>query len=89
MDKANFTEEAYQNEMAPSDSEYIAEKHQPYYEFEKDGKKFLIGLDQILECLMLAEKIDEIPKLEISFWVNVSEKFGIDYFDIVVNSKKD
>lgn len=88
MEEAKFTEEVFQNNFEDSDVEYIPEKHQPYYEFEKDGEKFLIGLDQILECLMVAEKVNEIPKLGISFWVNVSEKFGVDFYDLMVNLKQ-
>lgn len=88
MEEAKFTEEVFQNNFEDSDVEYIPEKHQPFYEFEKDGEKFLIGLDQILECLMVAEKVNEIPKLGISFWVNVSEKFGVDFYDLMVNLKQ-
>lgn len=88
MEETKFTKEVYQNEFENSDAEYIPEKHQPYYEFEKNGEKFLIGLDQILECLKLAEQIEEIPELGISFWGNVSERFGIPYYDIVVQLEK-
>ncbi len=88
MEETKFTKEVYQNEFENSDVEYIPEKHQPYYEFEKNGEKFLIGLDQILECLKLAEQIEEIPELGISFWRNASERFGIPYYDIVVQLEK-
>lgn len=89
MEKAEFTKEVYQNEVEAYDLEYDAEKHQPYFEFETKAGTCLIGLDQILECVMLAERIEEIPKLGNSFWVNASEKFEINYNDMVVSLIED
>lgn len=89
MEKAEFTKEVYQNEVGDYDLEYATEKHQPYFEFEIKTEKHLIGLDQILECLMLAERIGEIPKLGTSFGVNASERFGINYYDMVVSLIED
>ena len=81
MNNATFTHELYQNDLAYDDIEYIPEKHQPYFEFEVNGEKCLIGLDKILECILIAEKIDEIPKLGNAFWTSIFAKFGINYFD--------
>lgn len=89
MRKTEFTKEVYWNAIDDCDLEYYAEKHQPYFKFETNTGTCLIGLDQILECLMLAERIYEIPKLGNSFWVNASEKFGINYYDMVVRLTED
>lgn len=84
MNTATFTREVYQNEMDDEDIEFITQKHQPYFEFEINGEKCLIGLDKILECLVIAEKINEIPRLNNNFWSNILEKFNIDYYDFDV-----
>ena len=89
MNNATFTHEVYQNALENSDLEYVTEKHQPYFEFEINGEKCIIGLDKILECLVIAEKIDEIPKLGNGFWSAVLEKFGINYFDYDVKLPQD
>lgn len=81
MNNAVFTHELYQEELKDNEVEYIIEKHQPYFEFEIKGEKCLIGLDKILECLIIAEKIEEIPKLGNGFWTCILEKFNINYYD--------
>ena len=81
MKNAAFTHEVYQNDMEDSDLEYVAAKHQPYFEFEINKEKCLIGLDKILECLVIADKIGEIPKLGNEFWTNISEKYNVNYYD--------
>ena len=85
MKKTKFTHEVYQNEMEIEDIEYVVKKHQPYFEFEIEGKKCLIGLDMILECIIVAEKVGEIPPLGNGFWVGVSEKFDLNYYEYEVN----
>lgn len=82
MTNSKFTNEVYQNSMKDNESEYIPEKHQPYFEFDCNGSKQLIGLDQILLCLRVAEKANEIPPMSLSFWQSVSEDCGINYFDV-------
>lgn len=84
-----FTHEVYQNELENSELEYVAAKHQPYFKFEIKGEECLIGLDKILECLIIAEKIGEIPKLSNNFWNNILEKFNINYFDYDINLSQD
>ena len=81
VDKSTFTYEVYQNDVESDDLEYMVKKHQPYFEFEIMEKKCLIGLNKILECLVIAEKIEEVPKLGDGFWTSVSEKFCINYYD--------
>lgn len=89
MNNAEFTHQVYQNDLQVDDVEYVTVKHQPYFEFEIRDEKCLIGLDKILECLVIAEKIDEIPKLGNGFWSSISEKFGINYFAYGVNLSQD
>lgn len=89
MNNAQFTHEVYQGALQVDDMEYVAVKHQPYFEFEIKDEKCFIGMDKILECLVVAEKIDEIPKLGNAFWSSVLEKFGINYFDYSVNLSQD
>lgn len=85
MNEGIPTYEVYQNEVEDNDIDFMVSKHQPYFEFEINGEKCLIGLDKILECLIIAEKIDEIPKLGNGFWVSVKEKFGVNYFEYFIN----
>ena len=85
MKEGKFVHEVYQNEIEDTDIDFEVSKHQPYFEFEIGGEKCLIGLDKILECLVIAEKIDEIPKLDNEFWVSVKVKFGVNYFDYDLN----
>lgn len=84
MANCKFTNEVYQNSMKDDELEYIPEKHQPYFEFDCKGNRQLIGLDQILLCLRIAEKMNEIPSMSLSFWQSVSENCGINYFDVDV-----
>lgn len=80
MTSGVFTNEVYQNELEGADLEYDATKHQPYFEFDMDGKKCLIGLDKILECMAIAVKLEELPQPNIEFWQTVAEKFHVDYY---------
>ena len=86
---ASFTHELYQNDLTDDDPEYDTKKHQPYFEFAIDGKKCLIGLDKVLECMVIADKIKEIPVLGNGFWTSVSEKYGVDYYDYNINLIQD
>lgn len=78
--KALFTHEVYQNELEDNDLEYVTVKHQPYFEFEIKGEKCLIGLDKILECMVIAEKIGEVPPLGNGFWNQIIENFGVNFY---------
>ncbi len=71
------------------DLEYVTEKHQPYFEFEMHGEKFVVGMDKILECMVVAEKIGEIPPLGNGFWKQVIENFGVNYseYDIKLSQE--
>lgn len=84
--EAVFDKEVFQNSIEETDLEYIAEKHQPYFQFEKDGEKFLIGMNMILECLAIADKIGETPPLGNGFWGQVNEKFHVNFYEYEVES---
>lgn len=81
IEQAAFTREVFQNEFENEDLEYITAKHQPYFEFELKGEKCLIGLDKILECLVIAEKIGEVPPLGAGFWGQIMENSGVNFYD--------
>lgn len=81
IQEASFTHEVYQNDFEDSDLEYITEKHQPYFEFEIKEEKCLIGLNKILECMVIAEKIGEIPPLGNGFWNQIIENFGVNFYE--------
>ena len=78
---ATFTNEVYQNTMSEEDLEFIPNKHQAYFEFEANGEKCLIGLDKILECMLIAEKVEQIPTLGNSFWQQIEERYGVDWYN--------
>lgn len=40
----NFTNEVFQQDMGNTEVEFEHCKHQPYFEFAKQEKRFLIGL---------------------------------------------
>lgn len=84
--KADFTYEMFQNKLTDDDLEYDYEKHQPYFEFRVSDDKVLIGMDQIIECLALAEHLGEIPELGICFWQSVREKFNVKFEDYDIKS---
>ena len=82
---AAFTNEIYQNTMSEEDLEFIPDKHQAYFEFETNGDKCLIGLDKILECMLIAEKAEQIPKLGNSFWQQIKERYGLDWYNYSID----
>ncbi len=81
--------------MQKEDVEYSTNKHQPYFEFMRGQERFVIGMDDILTCLAIAQKTGEIPPVAIAdntnpsttyrFWNEVKEKFGVDIIDIEVD----
>ena len=68
MNKANFTNEVYQNEPNLSESGFDYKKEQLYFEFEINNEKVLIGMKDILVCMKFAEEQGEIPKIGNFFW---------------------
>ena len=89
LEKARFTREVFQNEFESEDLEYVTIKPQPYFEFEIKGEKSLIGLDKILECMVVAEKIGEIPPLGTGFWGQIVENFGVNFYEYDVKLSQD
>ena len=78
MDIATFTHIVYQNEVKDSDT-YCVAKHQPYFEFSYEDIRIIIGLDDILECLLLAHNIHLIPKISNQFWSTIIDIYDIPY----------
>ncbi|SFH70876.1 hypothetical protein SAMN04487830_10612 [Pseudobutyrivibrio sp. OR37] len=85
---ATFTNEVYQNAIEEKDLEFIATSHQAYFELETECGKCLVGLDTILECILVAEKAEQIPKLGNSFWQQIEERYGINWYNYSINYDK-
>lgn len=81
---ASFQDEVYQAPLLSSDIEHECKKHQPYFEFERNGESFLIGLDDILTCIAIAEKVDAIPQISKNFWDTALERYGVAFHEIEI-----
>lgn len=83
---SKFTNEVFQNAMTDEDLEFNAKKHQPYFEFEGKNEKFLIGLDDIMTCVAIAEKADMIPAINRNFWHTIKERYGVANYEIEIDT---
>lgn len=85
--KAYFTDEVYQNELGSNDIDFNYQKHQPYFEFADNNNNFLIGLNDILNCLAIAQKVDMIPAINTEFWNIVEERYNVKLYEIEIDTE--
>ncbi len=76
--EAKFLNEVYQLPMQPEQLEYDVALNQPFFEVGNRENTMLIGLDTILECLAVAQSIQQIPIISNGFWMMVADRYEID-----------
>lgn len=83
---SKFNNEVFQNKMTDKDLDFDTKKHQPYFEFESKNEKVLIGLDDIMTCVAIAEKTEMIPTIDRNFWNVIEERYGVVNHEIEVDT---
>lgn len=85
-----FVNEVFQTEVSIDQEDYDPAKNQPYFLFKSKDKYEIIGLDEILSCLAVAEKAEEIPPLGISFWQFCNSRFNVEFpYEVQLNEVKE
>lgn len=57
---------------------FIAERDQYYFQIQQGDHDFLLGFKDMLICLRLLEKMDEIPEIGEKWWMQMATLYGDD-----------
>ena len=74
------------DETFKSEGGFVPERDQYYFELKQGDNTFLVGFKDILTCLRLLEKMDEIPKIGEKWWLQMASLYGNDL--LMVNLKE-
>lgn len=66
------------NETFQSEGGFVPERDQYYFQMQQGRNTFLVGLKDMLLCLKLLEKMEEIPKIDHKWWLQMATLYGED-----------
>lgn len=76
---ARLTGAAIQDdETFKSEGGFIPERDQYYFQMQQGGNVFLVGFKDLLTCLRLLEKMEEIPEIGDKWWLQMATFYGND-----------
>lgn len=82
---ASLTGRAFQDdETFKSEGGFVPERDQYYFEMQQGDNVFLVGFKDIILCLKVLEKMNEIPKINEKWWQQMATLYGSDI--LVVDS---
>mgnify|MGYP004641848975 CR=1 FL=1 len=74
---AKLTGTAIQDdETFKSEGGFVPERDQYYFEVRQGDHEFLIGFKDLLICLRLMEKMEEVPKISEKWWQQMATLYG-------------
>ena len=86
---AKLTGTAIQDdETFKSEGGFVAERDQYYFEMKQGDHVFMVGFKDLLICLRLLEKMDEIPKIGEKWWQQMATLYGNDIYILKYNEAK-
>lgn len=78
-----FTGLAIQDdETFKTEGGFVPERDQYYFEVKQGKDTIFIGVKDLLECLKLLEELEEIPKIDEKWWLQMAGLYGNDILDI-------
>jgi hypothetical protein len=76
---AKLTGTAVQDdETFKAEGGFVPERDQYYFQMKKGDNTFLVGFKDLLTCLKLLEKMEEIPKVDEKWWLQMAGLYGDD-----------
>lgn len=57
---------------------FIPKRDQYYFQMKQGNNIFLVGFKDLLICLRLLEKMEEIPKITGKWWLQMASLYGDD-----------
>lgn len=66
------------NEVFKLDGGFIPKRDQYYFQMKQGDNIFLVGFKDLLICLRLLEKMEEIPKITEKWWLQMASLYGDD-----------
>lgn len=66
------------DETFKSEGGFVPERDQYYFEMQQGDHVFLVGFKDLLTCLRLLEKMDEIPEIGEKWWDLMASLYGGD-----------
>ncbi|RHV71039.1 MULTISPECIES: hypothetical protein [Clostridia] len=57
---------------------FIPKRDQYYFQMKQGDNIFLVGFKDLLICLRLLEKMEEIPKITGKWWLQMASLYGDD-----------
>lgn len=66
------------DETFKSEGGFIPERDQYYFQMQQGGNVFLVGFKDLLTCLRLLEKMEEIPEISNKWWLRMAALYGND-----------
>jgi len=86
---AKLTGTAIQDdETFKSEGGFVAERDQFYFEMKQGDHVFMVGFKELLICLRLLEKIDEIPEIGEKWWQQMATLYGNDIYMLKYDEAK-
>lgn len=77
------------NETFQEKGGFEPERDQYYFQIQQGECQFFIGFKDILTCLRVLEKLEEIPEIGSKWWSQMATLYGQDLLMIELTEKKD
>ena len=77
------------NEAFQAEGGFEPERDQYYFQMQQDNHQFFVGFKDILTCLRILEKLEEIPEIGNKWWVQMANLYGQDLLMIELEETKE
>ena len=86
---AHVTGRAVQDdETYKSEGGFVPERDQYYFEMQQGENVFLLGVKDMLTCIRVLEKIEEIPPIGEKWWQQMAVLYGDDLLMVDLDGKQ-
>ena len=86
---AKLTGTAVQDdETFKAEGGFVPERDQFYFEMKQGDYVFMVGFKELLICLRLLEKMDEIPEIGEKWWQQMATLYGNDIYMLKYDEAK-
>lgn len=67
---------------------FVPERDQYYFQVQQGNNDFFVGFKDLLICLRLLEKMEEIPEISDKWWLQIATLYGNDILMVEFNEEK-
>lgn len=86
---AKLTGTAIQDdETFKAEGGFVPERDQFYFEMKQGDHIFMVGFKDLLICLRLLEKMDEVPEIGEKWWQHMATLYGNDIYMLKYDNTK-